>query len=243
MYLRRYKVCGMSLPRPWDQFDAYLFDIDGTLLHCSDAVHYFAFCDALSSLAGRDLNLDGVTAHGNTDVGILRDAFSRAGVSEASWRPQLDSLRDRMCAYVENHRDQICADILPSVREILFHLRNRGALLSVATGNLERIGTQKLATAGLLEFFDLGAWSDQWERRTDVFRHGIEQVRRAAHAGASILAIGDTPADIMAAQENGIPVIAVATGIYPLDELAAARPSLCIASFADLLAASPTEPF
>lgn len=225
----------MSLPLPWDQFDAYLFDIDGTLLHCSDAVHYFAFCDALTSLAGRDLNLDGVTAHGNTDVGILRDAFSRAGVTEGLWRPQLNSLRDRMCAYVEDHRNQICADILPSVREVLSHLRDRGAVLSVATGNLERIGRQKLAAAGLLELFDFGAWSDQWEWRTDVFRHGIEQVRRAAHADASILAVGDTPADIVAAQENGISVLAVATGIYSLEELAAAKPSLCVASFADLL--------
>ena len=225
----------MSLPLPWDQFDAYLFDIDGTLLHCSDAVHYFAFCDALSSLAGRDLNLDGVTAHGNTDVGILRDAFTRAGVAECLWRPKVASLRDRMCAYVEGHRDEICPNVLPCVREILVLLHDRGALLTVATGNLERIGKQKLTAAGLLHLFDMGAWSDQWERRADVFRHGIEDIRQSRGPHASILAIGDTPADIAAAQENGIPVIAVATGIYSLDELALARPSLCVPSLEDLL--------
>lgn len=231
----------MSLSVPWDRFDAYLFDIDGTLLHCSDAVHYFAFCDALSSLTGKALNLDGVTAHGNTDVGILRDAFTKAGVAEALWRPQLATLRDRMCGYVEHNRDQILANVLPSVREMLLHLRSHGAVLSVATGNLERIGKQKLAAAGLLDLFDMGAWSDRWERRTDVFRHGIEQVRRAVHAEISIVAIGDTPADIMAAQENGIPIIAVATGIYSLEELAAAKPSLCVPSLADLLVSSPAS--
>ena len=229
----------MSLPLPWDQFDAYLFDIDGTLLHCSDAVHYFAFCDALSSLAGRDLNLDGVTAHGNTDSGILRDAFHRAGVPEDLWRPHLSALRDRMCAYVEHHRDEICIQVLPSVREVLIQLRKRGAVLSIATGNLERIGKQKLATAGLLDFFDLAAWSDGWEQRKDVFRHGIEQIRSSTHSEVSILAIGDTPADITAAQENGIPVIAVATGVYSLDELAAAKPSLCVPSISDLLVTAP----
>ena len=67
-----------TLPRSWDAFDAYLFDIDGTLINCKDAVHYFAFCAALKSLSGRNLNLDGVTAHGNTDVGILRDALMLA---------------------------------------------------------------------------------------------------------------------------------------------------------------------
>jgi phosphoglycolate phosphatase len=225
----------MSLPLPWDRFDAYLFDIDGTLLHCSDAVHYFAFCDALSSLAGRDLNLDGVTAHGNTDVGILRDAFTRAGVAECLWRPKLAGLRDRMCAYVEGHRDEICPNVLPCVREILALLHNRGALLTVATGNLERIGKRKLTAAGLLHFFDMGAWSDQWERRADVFGRGIKDIRQALGPHVSILAIGDTPADIAAAQENRIPVIAVATGIYSLDELASARPSLCVSTLADLL--------
>ena len=80
-----------SLPRRWDTFDAYLFDVDGTLLDCRDAVHYFAFCETLKSLSGRELNLDGVTAHGNTDIGILRDALALAGVPESDWRPRLPS--------------------------------------------------------------------------------------------------------------------------------------------------------
>ena len=78
-----------TLIREWDCFDAYLFDIDGTLLNCSDAVHYFAFCNTLSAIAGRPFTLEGVTAHGNTDVGILRDALALAGVDAAVWRPRL----------------------------------------------------------------------------------------------------------------------------------------------------------
>jgi phosphoglycolate phosphatase-like HAD superfamily hydrolase len=185
------------------------------------------------------MNLEGVTTHGNTDVGILRDAFRLAGVSEDEWRPYLPELCDRMCAYVEGHKDDLCANVLPVVHETLAHLRHRGALLSVATGNLERIGKQKLAAAGLLELFHLGAWSDRWEQRVDVFQHGIEQIRRATRTDATILAVGDTPADIAAAQENEIPVIAVATGIYGLDELAAAKPSLCVLSIADLPVTRP----
>ena len=37
----------------WDAYDAFLFDIDGTLLTCTDAVHYFAFCHVFESIAGR----------------------------------------------------------------------------------------------------------------------------------------------------------------------------------------------
>ena len=43
------------------------------------------------------------------------------------------------------------------------------------------------------------------------------------------------PADIHAARANSLPVIAVATGIYTHEQLAAEVPSLCIRSFADLI--------
>ncbi len=46
-------------------------------MNCTDAMHYFAFCDALDERRWPALNLDGVVAHGNTDVGILRDALCR----------------------------------------------------------------------------------------------------------------------------------------------------------------------
>ena len=99
--------------RAWDTYDAYLFDIDGTLLECTDAVHYFAFCGALQSLAGRPLNLDGVTAHGNTDVGILRDALTLANVPEPVWRGRLAETRAAMCGHVEDHKSELCAAALP----------------------------------------------------------------------------------------------------------------------------------
>ena len=93
-----------SPQRAWDTYDAYLFDIDGTLLHCTDAVHYFAFCHALSAVAGRPLNLDGIAVQGNVDVGILRDAFAHAGIPESQWRPRLAETRAAMCAHVEANK-------------------------------------------------------------------------------------------------------------------------------------------
>ena len=225
----------MSLPRAWDTFEAYLFDIDGTLLHCTDAVHYFAFCDALTAVAGFHMNLDGTVTHGNTDVGIIRDAFALAQVPEDHWRPQLPRIREQMCLQVEQNRSGLCVSVLPGVRDVLLHLRSRGATLGVATGNLERIGKQKLAAAGLLDLFHFGAWSDHLESRVDVFRHAVRQARSAVHPQAKILVLGDTPADILAARAHHLPVISVATGIYMFEQLAALQPSFCLHTFTELL--------
>jgi phosphoglycolate phosphatase-like HAD superfamily hydrolase len=222
--------------RCWDSFDGYLFDIDGTLLECKDAVHYFAFCDALEALSGRALTLEGVTAHGNTDVGILRDALALAAIPEEQWRPRLPEIRTRMAAFVEARSSEVCAAALPGAREMLAHLRGKGAVLGVATGNLKEIGRLKLRRAGLLDFFEVGGWSDEYEYRGDVFRVAIALMRSATGDSAAICIVGDTPADIQAARANGQPVIAVATGVYPWEQLVAESPDLCLHSFAELLA-------
>ena len=226
-----------TLARQWDSFDVYLFDIDGTLLNCSDATHYFAFCNTLTEIAGRPMTLDGVTAHGNTDVGILRDALRLAGVADALWRPHLPAIRDAMCDYVEARCNELCTTVMPQVHDVLQHLRSRGATLGVATGNLERIGKLKLSRASLLEYFQFGAWSDEFERRVDVIATAIGKARNRTGKDAAICVVGDTPSDIAAARSNSLPVIAVATGVYAYDELERAEPDLCIHSFADLLCA------
>lgn len=220
-----------TLPRPWDRFDAYLFDIDGTLIECTDATHYFAFCDALKTLSGRELNLDGVVAHGNTDVGILRDALRLAKVRDEDWRGQLPDALASMGSFVEAHKAELCTTVLPRVKDVLEHLQQRGAKLGVATGNVEQIGKLKLQQAGLPGYFDFAGWSDAYEYRADVFRAAVEKARNLCGRDAALCVLGDTPTDVTAAHDVGLPVIAVATGIFSLERLMEEKPELCIPSF------------
>ena len=226
-----------TLGRAWDEFDGYLFDIDGTLMNCTDAVHYFAFGEALSSVAGRPLTIDGVVAHGNVDTGILRDAFQKHGVADSEWRTRLPELIAGMGRFVECRRGELRIDVLPQVREVLVHLRAKGAVLGTATGNLAVIGRVKLGHAGLLELFDFGGWSDGHETRADVFRAAAEQARARKGAEAALCVVGDTPSDIQAARANGLEVIAVATGIYSYEKLSAEEPDLLLHGLGELVPA------
>jgi phosphoglycolate phosphatase-like HAD superfamily hydrolase len=220
--------------RGWDSFDGYLFDIDGTLVDCADAVHYFAFCDALQTLSGRSLTLEGVTAHGNTDVGILRDALVLAGVAEEMWRPKLPEVCEAMTRYVALHSDELRATSLPYVREMLEYLQQRGATLGIATGNLREIGRWKLRRAALLDYFTVAGWSDAYEYRADVFENALGEIRVATDSNATICVVGDTPADVFAARSIHLPIIAVATGAYSRQQLLVAAPDLCLDSFEEL---------
>jgi phosphoglycolate phosphatase len=143
-----------------------------------------------------------------------------------------------MCAEVSSKRSEIRADICPSIRDILQELKKRGKLLGIVTGNLEAIGWAKLEATGLREYFSFGSFSDRTERRADIFRNGLAEIRRLRGKDVRTYVIGDTPADIAAAQEVGIPVISVATGIYSHRELSALKPDLCLSSCTEVLTPS-----
>ncbi len=219
----------------WDSYDAYLFDIDGTLIECQDAVHYFGFCEVLTSVAGRAMNLDGVVAHGNVDAGILRDALQHAGVAEEHWRPKLSGLCDDLGSFVERRAKELRIKVLPGANAVLDHLRSKGAAIGVATGNLERIGWAKLQSCGLRQHIDFGGFSDGYEWRPEVLAEAARTARSLAGSRATICVLGDTPADVAAAKANGLDVIAVATGVYSREELSACAPNLLVNSLAELL--------
>lgn len=216
-------------------YDAYLFDIDGTLLNCMDAVHYFAFCDTLSAIAGRPMNLEGVVTHGNTDTGILRDALRVAGLPESQWRPRLHDACISLAAHVEEHKADLRACALPSAARLLSYLHARQALLGVATGNLATIGRLKLASAELPDRFDIEGYSDGFEVRSELIAFALAQARALRGSASAVCVVGDTPADIQAARVNGLDVVAVATGVYSREDLLTHRPTACVSTLAELL--------
>ncbi len=219
----------------WRGADAYLFDIDGTLLNTLDGTHYHAFHNAVREVYGVESHIDGVPVHGNTDIGILRAVLRREGVPDTIFEQKLPAALEHMCSEVTRNATAIRIQLCPSILELLGSLREAGKLLGVVSGNLEPIGWTKLEAAGLRAFFAFGSFSDRNEQRAAIFRHGIDEARRRLGPQASICIVGDTPADVLAARSVGAPVIAVATGIFSVEELSQHEPDLCAPCCTDLL--------
>ncbi len=224
----------------WDAQDAYLFDIDGTLLRSRDRIHFNSFASSIREVTGLEVSLTGVVLHGGTDTAILREAFALAGVAPEAWEPQLEAILDAMRHTIATRRGELDLWTMPAVEETLTHLASRGALLGLATGNLELIGWTKVEEVGLREWFRFGGFSDRFPVRSAMVADAAAKARELLQSDpASICVVGDTPRDIEAARANGLSVIALATGNYPYDELAALEPEVCTTSLAALLAATP----
>jgi phosphoglycolate phosphatase len=215
--------------------EAYLFDIDGTLLNSRDGVHYNAFHAAVRQVYGIDSKIDGVPVHGNTDLGILRAVARRAGLSDTEFESKLPAAIQCMCAAAERDAAAMAPELCPAIRELLTFLRQADKLLGVVSGNLDPIGWLKLEAAGVRQFFVLGSFSNQRELRREIFAHGMEQVRWRLGAGARVCFVGDTPADIDAARQLGAPILAVATGIFTRADLLAHAPDACVGCCSELL--------
>ena len=218
----------------WESAAAYLFDIDGTLLNSRDAVHYFAFRNAMRNVLGIEASIEGVHVHGNTDPGILRAVLRREGMNDAAINAALPAIVDGMCVEVGRNREQLNPELCPTIMDLLQHLRSLGKALGVVSGNLEPIGWLKLEKAGLKSLFSFASFSHPREYRVEIFHYGIEQARKLVGKEGSVFIVGDTPSDIQAAREAGAAVIALATGVYKFSELLACGPDACFACATDL---------
>jgi phosphoglycolate phosphatase len=223
------------MPARYLNCDAYLFDIDGTLMNVRDGTHYYAFHNAVREVFGVNSHIDGVPVQGNTDIGILRAVLRRAGLSNAEFESRLPLAIDHMCRNVDGNADAIRPELCPSIRELLQAMTAAGKMLGIASGNLERIGWLKLQAAGIRDFFSFGCFSDSAELRADIFRNGIAEARSRLGDSTSVCIVGDTPSDILAAKENSLPVIAVATGSFSVDDLAKHFPDACLSCCTELL--------
>jgi phosphoglycolate phosphatase len=226
----------------WDEQVAYLFDIDGTLLRDPDRIHMGSFAPSILQVTGFEVSLEGVPVAGSTDTAILREACRQAGIPSQVLEPQVAAILNAMCQTVAEKREQMRIVLMPGVKDALAHLARKGALLGVATGNLEAIGWIKIEKAGLREWFRFGGFSDHFPVRAELVANAARKAREMAGTDARVCVVGDTPRDIEAAHANALAVIAVATGNYSFEALLEHRPEVCASSLADLLAQTQVAP-
>jgi phosphoglycolate phosphatase len=214
---------------PADFADAFIFDIDGTLLNTRDLVHWNALASAMRKTYGIEGSIEGIPYHGMTDISILRAATHRAGVSAADFEKNLLQAIQIVCEEVRHSAHLIRAEVCTSVREVLEHLQTSGKLLGVASGNFSQVGWAKLTSCQLAQYFQFGCFSDRCgEHRPNIFRAAVQKVQAQLGVQAIVCFVGDTPSDIEAARLTGARIISVATGSFPRQKLLAHQPDICV---------------
>jgi phosphoglycolate phosphatase len=204
-----------------------LWDIDGTLVtHAPSARDRHAH--AVSTVLGR--TVDPIQAGvGKTDRQILIELFADHVPSEAEIE-QAFAVIDAVTAEDMMHTPSTA---ITGADLVLGELGSVGATHTVLTGNTPTRARLKLQAAALANHFDFdaGFYGHLHSTRMELVADAAE--RLSLQPGIRPVIVGDTPLDILAAQASGIPVIAVATGGYSVQELTEHRPDAAIVDFED----------
>jgi phosphoglycolate phosphatase len=196
-----------------------LFDVDGTLLLSHDDLYVEANRDALLEVYGvapepPDIPGDTATAH-------TRRALHLAGLTDED----IDAGLDRWCTAFSarylallSGRDTSGWRAAPRAAATLSRVGRRALL----TGNPEPVARARMHRLGLAALFPSGqgAFGCERERRVDLFE--LARARAGDWPARDTVAVGDTPLDIETAHACGGRCVAVTTGRYTRDELAAA---------------------
>jgi len=210
----------------------FLFDIDGTLL-TTKGVGNLALSQALREefdIAAPDCN---VVFSGRTDRSLMIELLQRNQLEPTD--THCGRLRNRYVSLMGSQLARQGGVVLPGIRRLLTDLFRREALeLAVMTGNFPETATKKLAHFDLRQWFAWISGGDSHVDRDDLARRTAEIVsRRHGTRVKEIVVIGDTPADVRCGHAIGAKTVAVATGEFTFDALAAEKPSQIFHDFSN----------
>jgi phosphoglycolate phosphatase-like HAD superfamily hydrolase len=207
-----------------------LFDIDGTLVRAGGAGRK-ALNQAAFNLFGKRNVCDELSLAGRTDLWNFREACRRSTgrppTPETTERLHQEYLRLLPC-YVRSAIKKNTYVTPVGIKTLLKRLsREKGVLLGLGTGNMERGARIKLEPSGFNAYFLFGGYGSDAFHRPALLRKAVGRAEKLAGCPiqpADVFVIGDTPLDVAAGKKAGYKTVAVGTGFAAWDELKASKP-------------------
>ncbi|MDQ3626884.1 MAG: haloacid dehalogenase-like hydrolase [Verrucomicrobiota bacterium] len=212
-----------------------LWDIDSTLINSAGA-GLKALKGVIARRYSADDDLHDIEIAGRTDAAIARSILQKYAVEPDP--ATVAAFLDEYLELLEEFLPQLTGHVLPGVREILTRLQNRpDRVLALLTGNLRRGAELKLRRYGLWDYFEFGAFADDHHDRNELGAFARTRAREKHNHDFAITAIdviGDTGHDIACGKIFGARTIAVATGSWMREQLAAHQPDFLFDDFSDV---------
>ena len=200
-----------------------LWDIDGTLVDM-DRAGERALLQLIKETYEHDFQEQlPIDLRGRTDTSIMRDLLAHIKIEATP--AAAEKFKNEYLALLPVTLPKGKARLQPGIQialdAIAAHPELHQALL---TGNLREGARLKLEHVGIWKYFEFGAFADDSSNRNEL---GPFALRRAKEKlgiefpPERVWIIGDTPHDIACGKAIGAKTLGVATGAFPVEELAA----------------------
>ena len=208
-----------------------VFDLDGTL---ADSIH-----DLVAAL-NRTIERRGLAPFNPSDIAYLTGhgglrAMIKHAFALSGCHLEQSKLEELFAETVEDYDRNIAVDtvLYPGVRGSLEAFQVNGWLLAVCTNKPIKQATKLLDELNIAPHFVAVTGVDSFEFKKPDPRHLTRTIELAGGRTDLAVMVGDTITDILAAQNAGIPVVAVDFG-YSDVHVKTLAPDRVISSFDDL---------
>ncbi len=191
-----------------------IFDVDGTLLD-TETIYMQAWREA-GALHGYNITQEALLQTRAVNMKLATEIFSRhCGKAFDYEAVRADRVRisEQIIAGLSPSRLQ-----MPQARQVLSILKERGYQIATASSTGLQKSKEHLAHAELLELIDVVVGGDMVENgkpAPDIF------LKAASLCGCepkSCIVVGDTPADVLAANAAGMDVVLIPDHVPPNDQ-------------------------
>jgi phosphoglycolate phosphatase-like HAD superfamily hydrolase len=221
-----------------------LFDIDGTILTTVRKAWENPFKDAMEAAFKEDghprsIDTTQYRPGGKTDTQIIHEILGQNNVPESEIERLIPKIQVKYLSLLrkvaQENPDYIA--LKPGIKPLLEELHHHPeVLLGLLTGNFEEGARIKLGVHGLNHYFGFGAFGENARQRSELPQRAVDAAmqNKGHHFTAKeIVLIGDTPNDIHCGRHLHVRCIAVATGPYKVEELAAEKPDYVFQDLTD----------
>lgn len=214
-----------------------LFDIDWTLVNGINYTHSDSFKYIFDRVFGlKNINVYDIRPHGMTDLQIISEILKINNLSSEFTKSNSDLAISLMGEYYIKNSEKEFVTLMPGVINLLNTLKKYEYLMGILSGNIEKVGKQKVAAVNISHYFCFGAFGDMSVSRADLVDFAEKDMQKNGFNATKkqFIIIGDSVRDIECAKKSKLSSIGVATGSSSLENLKIAGADLVVCSLEDI---------
>jgi phosphoglycolate phosphatase-like HAD superfamily hydrolase len=208
-----------------------LVDINGIMVNDLKDVSEYIF-EAIRSRYGFEAEFDIKEYEGISSKAMLRAILRKNGIPEEDINSRIDGCAEELGYTYYNVTGRDGIKTMDGSAQFLEELGRRGALVGIATGDIEDIIKNKIGRAGLTSFFKFGSYGNSEEDLSQIIRNSVSRATSefGFQQSGTVYVISGSPDTIKAAKMVGAVPIGVATEKYNAKDMLSAGADLSVES-------------
>lgn len=215
-----------------------IFDIDGTLTNSGGLTRIAMDRTALTLYNVKNAT-KGIMPAGRTDIYIFQEIVKNNNLKFKNINQEFENFIDEYVALLEQLLfESPLPRTLDGVEQLLQSLECRSDVcLALGTGNIKKSAYLKLKRTEVNHYFPTGGFGDISDNRNVIIKAAktnAENYYQKSFPNENVWVIGDTTFDVMCAKNNNFNSIAVASGVFSIEELQHSQPNAALENLTNI---------